>query len=133
MTRPIDADALKEWFPDNGEGSWTYNVIVKACIDAQPTVEVTDKEDFPEGFFEKPRRHATEEKGFDEKTCIPVTIHYAEPVDAVPVVMIEGRINDLKKMLIDIDSDEVDNIWHLRTEIDALTELLEMWAKRREE
>lgn len=67
------------------------------------------------------------------KTCIPVTIHYAEPVDAVPVVMIEGRINDLKKMLIDIDSDEVDNIWHLRTEIDALTELLEMWAKRREE
>lgn len=30
--------------------------------------------DFPEGFFEKPRPHATEEKGFDEKTCVPVTI-----------------------------------------------------------
>ena len=34
------------------------------------------EEEFPEGFFEKPRRHATEEKGFDEKTCIPVTITY---------------------------------------------------------
>lgn len=32
------------------------------------------EEDFPEGFFEKPRPHATEEKGFDEKTCVPVTI-----------------------------------------------------------
>lgn len=39
MTRLIDADALKEWFPDNGEGSWTYNVTVKACIDAQPTID----------------------------------------------------------------------------------------------
>ena len=39
MARMIDADALKEWFPDNGEGSWTYNVTVKACIDAQPTIE----------------------------------------------------------------------------------------------
>ncbi len=38
MKRLIDANALKEWFPDNGEGSWTYNVTVKACIDAQPTV-----------------------------------------------------------------------------------------------
>ena len=37
--RLIDADALKEWFSDNGEGSWTYNVTVKACIDAQPTVD----------------------------------------------------------------------------------------------
>ena len=39
MTRLIDADALKELFPDNGEGSWTYNVTVKACIDAQPTID----------------------------------------------------------------------------------------------
>ena len=39
MTRYIDADALKEWFPDNGEGSWTYNVTVKSCIDAQPTID----------------------------------------------------------------------------------------------
>ena len=40
----IDADALKEWFPDNGEGSWTYNVTVKACIDAQPTIDAVPKE-----------------------------------------------------------------------------------------
>lgn len=39
MSRLIDADVLKEWFPDNGEGSWTYNVTVKACIDAQPTID----------------------------------------------------------------------------------------------
>jgi hypothetical protein len=39
MARLIDADALKEWFPDNGEGSWTYNVTVKACIDAQPSID----------------------------------------------------------------------------------------------
>lgn len=37
--RTIDADALKELFPDNGEGSWTYNATVKAYIDAQPTIE----------------------------------------------------------------------------------------------
>ena len=42
MTRYIDADALKELFPDNGEGSWTYNVTVKACIDAQPTIDAVN-------------------------------------------------------------------------------------------
>ena len=61
------------------------------------------------------------------------SIDIAPTIDAVPVVMIEGRINDLKKMLIDIDSDEVDNIWVLRTKIDALTELLEMWVERKED
>ena len=54
-------------------------------------------------------------------------------IDAVPVAMIEGRINDLKKMLMDIDSDEVDNIWYLRTEIEKLTDLLEMRGERKEE
>lgn len=44
MGRLINADALKEWFPDNGEGSWTYNVTVKACIDAQPTIDAVPKE-----------------------------------------------------------------------------------------
>lgn len=37
--RLIDAEPLKELFPDNGEGSWTYNATVKAYIDAQPTIE----------------------------------------------------------------------------------------------
>ena len=37
--RLIDAESLKELFPDNGEGSWTYNATVKAYIDAQPTVQ----------------------------------------------------------------------------------------------
>lgn len=37
--RLIDAEPLKELFPDNGEGSWTYNATAKAYIDAQPTIE----------------------------------------------------------------------------------------------
>ena len=40
MRRLIDAESLKELFPDNGEGSWTYNATVKAYIDAQPTIEL---------------------------------------------------------------------------------------------
>lgn len=39
MRRLIDAESLKELFPDNGEGSWTYNATVKAYIDAQPTIQ----------------------------------------------------------------------------------------------
>ena len=39
MMRLIDAESLKKLFPDNGEGSWTYNATVKAYIDAQPTIE----------------------------------------------------------------------------------------------
>ena len=37
--RLIDAEPLKELFPDNGEGSWTYNATIKAYIDAQPTIQ----------------------------------------------------------------------------------------------
>ena len=37
--RLIDAEPLKELFPDNGEGLWTYNATAKAYIDAQPTIE----------------------------------------------------------------------------------------------
>ena len=40
MQRLINAESLKELFPDNGEGSWTYNATVKAYIDAQPTIEL---------------------------------------------------------------------------------------------
>ena len=54
-------------------------------------------------------------------------------VDAVPVDMIKGRINDLKKMMMDTDEDDVDLIWNLRTVIGALRGLLEMWEERKEE
>lgn len=37
--RLIDAEPLKELFPDDGEGSWTYNATAKAYIDAQPTIQ----------------------------------------------------------------------------------------------
>lgn len=36
--RLIDADELKKLFPDNGEGSWTYNITAKMYIDNAPTV-----------------------------------------------------------------------------------------------
>ena len=57
----------------------------------------------------------------------------APTIDAVPVTLINGRINDLKNMLINTDDDEKDEIWHLRIEIQTLKELLEMWAERKEE
>lgn len=37
--RLIDADELKKLFPDEGEGSWTYNITAKSYIDNAPTVE----------------------------------------------------------------------------------------------
>lgn len=43
LMRLIDADELKKLFPDNGEGSWTYNVAAKGYIDAQPTAYDLDK------------------------------------------------------------------------------------------
>ena len=70
----------------------------------------------------------------DWKTAheIANVVKYAPTVDAVPVTLVNGRINDLKNMLINTDDDEKDEIWHLQTEIRALTELLEMWAERKE-
>ena len=80
MTRLIDADVCIEKIKSMPV---TYDAeTVQRCIEIvsnAPTID-TDYEDFPKGFFEKPRRQATEEKGFDEKTCVPVTIYYAEPV-----------------------------------------------------
>ena len=54
-------------------------------------------------------------------------------VDAIPVDMIGNRIKGLKAMLENIDEDEHDAIWHLRTEIQTLTELTDMWAEREED
>jgi hypothetical protein len=61
------------------------------------------------------------------------TVEGMPTVDAVPVDMIKGRIKDLRKTLMDIDGDDVDEIWVLRTKIETLTELLDMWAERKEE
>lgn len=43
MSRLIDADVLIKLFPDNGEGSWTYNVTAQSYIDAMPTIEERKK------------------------------------------------------------------------------------------
>ena len=37
--RLIDADELKELFPDKGEGAWTYNVTARMYIDNAPIVD----------------------------------------------------------------------------------------------
>jgi hypothetical protein len=66
-------------------------------------------------------------------TYMSECIANAPTVDAVPVEMIKSRIKDLKAMLMNINEDELDEIWHLRTEIQTLIELLEMWAERKEE
>lgn len=42
MSRYIDADKLKKFFPDDGEGNWTYNVTAKSYIDSQPTADVRE-------------------------------------------------------------------------------------------
>lgn len=54
MQRLIDADALKECFPDYGEGLCTFNVIINAVIDKHPTIEA------------EPVRHGKWEYGEDE-------------------------------------------------------------------
>ena len=54
-------------------------------------------------------------------------------IDAVPVEFIKGRLKDLRKILMDIDSDDVDEIWDLRTKIETLTELLDMWVERKDD
>lgn len=68
-----------------------------------------------------------------ERTRFKELVHDAPTVDAVPVDMIKGRIKDLRKMFIDIDKDDVDEIWNLWAKIETLTKLLNMWAERKEE
>lgn len=54
----------------------------------------------------------------------------APTVEAVRVEVIQKRIDDLIKMLLDIDDSETDYILHLRIKIETLRELLAMWAWR---
>ena len=70
----IPEDVLKRTvfyreFKDLNDCITTIKALEKATP-VTPTIDTptVDNEDFPEGFFEKPRRHATEEK----ETCIPV-------------------------------------------------------------
>lgn len=57
----------------------------------------------------------------------------AEPtVDAVPIEWINQRVKGLKIQLINADEDDVDLIWHLRDEIQTLTELIDYWKEEQE-
>ena len=51
MSRTIDADELIKFFPDKGEGAWTYNITAQGYINAMPTVDpwhYTSKRELPE-------------------------------------------------------------------------------------
>lgn len=53
-------------------------------------------------------------------------------VDAVPIEWINQRVKGLKIQLINADEDDVDLIWHLRDEIQTLTELIDYWKAEQE-
>lgn len=40
--RLIDADKLIKFFPDDGEGNWTYNVTAQSYINIQPTADAVE-------------------------------------------------------------------------------------------
>lgn len=42
MSRYIDADKLIKFFPDDGEGNWTYNVTAQSYINTQPTANMVE-------------------------------------------------------------------------------------------
>lgn len=74
--RLIDADDLKELFPDYGEGSWTYNRTARMYIDNAPTVKVESCRDCP--FVEEQDKRITKDSCFDncpliQPKWIPVT------------------------------------------------------------
>jgi hypothetical protein len=56
----------------------------------------------------------------------------APTVDAVPIEWINQRVKGLKIQLINADEDDVDLIWHLRDEIQTLTELIDYWKEEQE-
>lgn len=53
-------------------------------------------------------------------------------VDAIPIEWINQRVKGLKIQLINADEDDVDLIWHLRDEIQTLTELIDYWKEEQE-
>lgn len=59
-------------------------------------------------------------------------IELAPTVDAVPIEWINQRVKGLKIQLINADEDDVDLIWHLRDEIQTLTELIDYWKAEQE-
>ena len=79
MQRLINAESLKELFPDNGEGSWTYNATAKAYIDAQPTIQpdIIHCKDCKWYEIEQLKRDGTDDKRYKPSVCVIGA--YAEP------------------------------------------------------
>ena len=63
---------------------------------------------------------------------IMMTIQEQPTVDTVPIEWINQRVKSLKIQLINADEDDVDLIWHLRDEIQTLTELIDYWKAEQE-
>ena len=66
------------------------------------------------------------------KVWLKLSIKNIKPVDAVPIEWINQRVKGLKIQLINADEDDVDLIWHLRDEIQTLTELIDYWKEEQE-
>ena len=54
------------------------------------------------------------------------------PKTSIPVEWINQRVKGLEIQLINADEDDVDLIWHLRDEIQTLTELIDYWKAEQE-
>ena len=63
---------------------------------------------------------------------IMMTIQEQPTVDVIPIEWINQRVKGLKIQLINADEDDVDLIWHLRDEIQTLTELIDYWKEEQE-
>ena len=67
-----------------------------------------------------------------EEIVARMAVMSAPTVDAVPIEWINQRVKGLKIQLINADEDDVDLIWHLRDEIQTLTELIDYWKEEQE-
>lgn len=66
------------------------------------------------------------ERGESEIECAPT-------VDAIPVVLIKESLTRLRRRRMNLDEDCVDEAWNLTMQMEALDDLLNEWAERKEE
>ena len=70
--------------------------------------------------------------GLVEKYGISGVIEAQPTVHAVPTEWIKMRIKGLRGQLVDVDEDDKDLIWDLRTKIYVLSGIAEYWRKYHE-
>lgn len=70
--------------------------------------------------------------GLVEQYGISGVIEAQPTVDAVPVEWIKKQIKRSRHRLVDVDEDDKDLIWDLRTKIYVLSGIAEYWRKEHE-